>query len=210
MAENKANGVKLDKIPISFQLDDKVIDGAVVKPLTFQSFSACLADAGTVVGPKSFEAKVRRIRLVRQVDYYVNGSLVAVGPNDVIKIPIPAARLLAAELDKGEGPAGKIIRDGDGIDKSIVYELGTPIPMGQGKPPLTELEFHARYYGEIEDIMSAADSIQQTMLLIETIAKPIGGTLTALPSWALSQIKIGDGVTISRLILPRFLGSPDE
>ena len=38
MAEKELNGVKLDKIAISFQLDDNsLIDGAVVKPLTFRS-----------------------------------------------------------------------------------------------------------------------------------------------------------------------------
>jgi hypothetical protein len=58
--------------------------------------------------------------------------------------------------------------------------------------------------------MTANDSFAQTAVLLSTIAKPLGTTLTALPSWAVAQITVADGVAISRTILPRFLGSPVE
>lgn len=210
MADKATPIAKLDKIPIAFQLGDNLIDGAVVKPITFQTFSECIGEAQGMSAPKTFEGRIRRLRLARQVEYYINGTPIAVTADDIPKMPIPAARTLSAVLDNGEGVPGKIIRDGDGIDKAIVYQLGTPIQTGGGKPPITELEFGAKTYGEIEDVMAAPDSIQQTMILIATIAKPTSGTLMQLPSWALAQIKVADGVTISRLILPRFLESPDE
>jgi hypothetical protein len=187
-----------------------MIDGAIVKPITFQGFTDCIQEAQSLKVPKTFEARIRRLRLQKQVEYFANGTPVNVGVEDISKMPIPAARLINAVLDDGEGKVGKIIRDGDGIDKSIIYELGTPIAVGGGKEPIKELEFHAQTFGEIEDVMAAPDSLSQTTMLIATIAKPVGGSLTQLPSWAVAQISVADGVQISRLVTPRFLESPDE
>jgi hypothetical protein len=199
------------KLEISFQLGDKLIDSAVVKALTFQSFADCITEAQALQpATKSFDSRLRRVRLVRQVTYYANGSVVQVSTNDVLKISISDIHKIIARLDTDEGKAGKIIRDGDGIEKAIIYELGTPIPVGAGKEPIRELEFHAKTYGDIEDIMSGDTVINQTAIMISTLAKPLGSSLTALPSWALNAITVADGVTISRDVLPRFLGSPDE
>ena len=106
-------------------------------------------------------------------------------------------------------PAGKIIRDGDGVDKAIIYELGTPIKV-QGKDPITELEFCASTYGDVEDVLTADLAVQQTALLLSTVAKPLGTSLSRLPSWAIDNITVADGVSISRDVLPRFLGSPTD
>lgn len=203
------NGTKLEKIPIRFQLGDNIIDGAVIRPMSFQNFADYVSEAVALQEPKTFEAKLRRIRLSKQVSYYINGTVFPVALHDVTQLPIPDARKLLAKIDDGEGKAGRIVRDGDGIDKAITYELGTPIEQGAGKEPIRELEFHASTYGDIEDVMAAPDGIQQTAKLIATIAKPLGTSLTALPSWALNLITVSDGIIISRDILPRFLGSPD-
>jgi hypothetical protein len=194
-------------LPAPWQLRDKTIDGAVVNRLSFQAFADYIVEAQGMKKPKTFEGRLRRLRLARQVSYYVNGSTTPVGVDDVIEMPIPDARMLTTCLDDDEGEAGKIIREGDGISTSIVYELGTPIPV-QGKDPITELEFLAKTYGDIEDVMAAPDAINQTAMLIATLGKPPG--MLALPSWAISQITVADGVTIAKLVTPRFLGSPDE
>jgi hypothetical protein len=195
------------KLPQPWQLRDLAIDGAIVNPLSFQAFSEYLAEAQGMKKPKTLEARLRRLRLAKQVVYYVNGSSTPVTPDDVTMMPIPNARVLAELLDGEEGDGGKIIRDGDGINTSIVYELAKPIPV-TGKDPITELEFLASTYGDIEDVMAADNSIAQTQLLIATIAKPPG--MLQLPSWALNAITVGDGVTIAKLVTPRFLGSPVE
>jgi len=199
-----------EKIKIEFQLGDTLIDGVIIKPLTFSSFVASILEAQSMVNPASFEARLRRVRMQKQVVYYSGGSVVAVTAENVAKLPIPAARIVIAHLDDEEGKAGKIIRDGDGIDKAIVYELGNPIPLGQGKGHIKELEFHASTYGDIEDVLSSDMVVQQAMLLITTVGKPLGTSLALLPSWAVNMISVADGVTISREILPRFLGSPAE
>jgi hypothetical protein len=213
MADTKATVTKIpgqEKIPIAFPLGDKTIDGVVIKPLSFQTFSDCINEANASRDSKSFDARLRRIRMVKQVTYYINGSAIPVSSQDILNMPIPAARTIIDKLDGDEGKVGKVIRDGDGIDKAIVYELGTPIPMGAGKEPIKELEFHAKTYGDIEDVLAADNPIAQASLLISMNATPLGTSLTRLPSWALSQISVADGVTISREVLPRFLGSPSE
>jgi hypothetical protein len=58
--------------------------------------------------------------------------------------------------------------------------------------------------------MSAGTGLQQALLLISTIAKPLGTSLTQLPSWAVNQVSATDGLMISNDVLPFFLGSPDE
>lgn len=206
--DKTSNGAK---IPIAFELRDQVIDGATIKPLTFQAFADCVAEAHGMRMPKTFEARLRRLRMVKQVTYYTNGSTASVSVEDVPQMPIPAARTITARLDEtDEGVAGKIVRPGDGIDQAITYALGVPIAMGAGKAPVTELEFLAKTYGEIEDILAAPDSISQAALLLSSIATPLGTSLTRLPSWALAQVSVADGVTIAREVLPHFLGLADE
>jgi hypothetical protein len=194
-------------LPMPWQIRDLTIDGAIVNTLSFQNFADYVTEAQNMKKPKTFEGRLRRLRLARQVIYYVNGSTTPIGTEDVTEMPIPNARMLTEHLDEDEGEAGKITREGDGISKSIIYELGKPIPV-QGKDPITELEFMAKTYGEIEDVMSAPDSIQQTALLIATVGRPPG--MLQLPSWALSHITVADGITIAKLVTPHFLGSPDE
>jgi hypothetical protein len=204
------NGTKLEKIPIHLQLGDNMIDGAVVKPLTFKQFSDYINEAQAMKQPDAFDARMRRVRLSKQVAYYINGTVVPVTMTDILKLPIGDSRKILAKLDTEEGKSGKIIRDGNGIDNAITYELGTPIETGSGKPPIRELEFFAQTYGDIEDILSADNAIAQTAVMIAKMGKPLGTSLSALPSWAINLITVTDGITISRDILPRFLGSPDE
>jgi hypothetical protein len=199
-----------ERLKIAFQLGDTLIDGAVVRPLSFSAFVECITAAQTMTQPKIFEARLRRLRMLRQVTYYAGNAPVQVSQEDVLKLPIPSVRTITARLDDGEGTAGRIVREGDGIDKAIVYELGTPIPVGQGKPPVKELEFQASTYGDIEDVLALEVQVQQALVLITTVAKPLGTSLSLLPSWAIQQITLADGVTISRDVLSRFLGSPDE
>jgi hypothetical protein len=199
-----------EKLVIAFPLGDKVIDGAVIKPLTLPAFVDCVLETRTMDSPNSFEAKLRRNRLLKQVVFYIGNAIVPVPTNDLLRMPIPVARTIIDKLDDGDGPAGKIVRKGDGISEAIVYELGTPIPGGQGKQMIKELEFLATTYGDVEDIMAAGTGLQQALLLVQTIAKPLGSNLQTLPSWAVNQISAADGLAISNDVLPFFLGSPDE
>jgi hypothetical protein len=213
MADNKPTLVKPPapngKIPIAFQLGDRLIDGATIKPMSFSTFAGYVSEAQAMKTPAAFDARLRRLRLQKQVTYHINGSTAPVSMEEVLKLPIPATRTILARLDSEESKPGKITRDGDGIEQAIVFELGTPIPV-QGKEPIRELEFFAKTYGDIEDVMAAPDTISQAATLIATIAKPLGSSLSLLPSWAAAQISVADGLLIAREILPRFLESPAE
>lgn len=199
-----------ERIPISFQLGDRLIDSAMVKPLSLPVFVDCVLETRNMRTPTTFEAKLRRQRLMRQVTFYVGSAAAPVTPEELLRMPIPVARTLIDKLDAADGPTGKITRTGDGISESIVYELGTPISGGQGRPMIRELEFLVQTYGDIEDVMSATTGLQQALLLVSTIAKPLGTSLQQLPSWAVNQITAADGLAISNDVVPLFLGSPDE
>ena len=199
-----------EKIQISFPLGERTIDGAVIRPLTLPAFVDCVLDTRTMEVPKTFEAKLRRNRLAKQVVFYMGNTVVPVTPEELLRMPIPVARTLIDKLDANDGPAGKIVRKGDGISEAIVYELGTPISGGQGRQPIKELEFLAATYGDVEDIMAAGTGLQQALLLVTTLAKPLGTSLKSLPSWAVNQISATDGLAISNDVLPFFIGSPDE
>lgn len=199
-----------EKIPISYQLGDKLIDSATVKPTSFAKFSQYIRQARDLKDNKTFEAKLKRVRLQQQVEYHMNGTAVSVSMEDVLRMPIPAVREINKHLDDEEGLPGKIIREGDGVETAIAFELGRPIPLGPGKEPIRELEFLARTYGDIEDVLAATDAIEQTEHLIKSVAKPVHSSLTALPSWAIDQISTADGVTIAQKVLPIFLGQEPE
>lgn len=205
--------IKLDvpeRIPIAFSLGDQRIDGAVVRPLSFQGFVECVNEASNMTQPKTFEARIRRCRMARQVVFYTGNTIVQVSPEDMLRLPIPDARTLLSKLDPSGIPAGKVIRKGDGIANAITFELGTPIPIGQGKAPIKELEFVASTYGDIEDVLAATNAITQALMLISTIAKPLNTSLSQLPSWAAGQISIPDGFAVTNEIVPLFLESPGE
>lgn len=205
--------VKLDvpeRIPLRFVLGDRIIDSAMIKGLSFQGFVECVNEASRMTQPKTFEACLKRCRMLRQVVFYADNVPVQVSTEELLRLPLADARTLLAKLDNDDSPAGKILRKGDGIATSITYELGKPIPLGQGKNPITELEFAAETYGDIEDVLAAPNRIQQALLLISTIAKPLNTSLVQLPSWAVNQITLADGFFVSNEVVPLFLGSPDE
>lgn len=209
MAEVAKLPVSPDRLQITFPLDDVISDGAVIRPLSFSSFVECVLSAQQMTQPASFEARLKRVRMLKQVSFFAGNAPVPMTEAGLLRMPIPVARKILAQIDSGEGLAGKVLREGDGIEKAIVYELGTPIPVGQGKPPIKELEFHASTYGDIEDVLAVEMMLQQTLIMIQTIAKPLGTSLSLLPSWAVNAITVADGVIISQKVLPSFLESPE-
>jgi hypothetical protein len=199
------------KIPMSFQVGDKAIDGATVNTLTFSKYAELMREANYMPGPKPYEIKLLRLRLAKQVTYHINGATTTITPDETTRIPTKSVWALQAQLDTNiDVKAGRVIRSGDGVDTAIGYELGTPIPTGQGKPPITELEFLAPTLGDIEDVLTAVSGMDQTLQLIKSVAKPVHTSLQALPTWAIDQITVTDGVSIAQKVLPYFLGQAVE
>lgn len=77
MAETVATA-KSDKIPIHFELDEKLIDSATIRPASFAGFADCIAQAHRMTQPAAFSARLLRVRMSRQVNYHVNGTTVPV------------------------------------------------------------------------------------------------------------------------------------
>lgn len=191
---------------------DTVITSIKVAPLTYADFVAIwlstVADNRSRKG--SATALLQRKRLVHQVHFLAaEGRRVTPSDTDITQLPLGLAKQLVASLEIGEGSEGAIIVDGDGISSPILYKLGNPISakMNGKDVSITELEFSASVYGDIEDVLATDGDIPQTLELIRKVGKPIGlGSITSLPAWAIDRLSVADGVTIMRQVLPRFLG----
>lgn len=181
-----------------------------IAPMYLVAFSRLLASAGADKSPGSYEAKVRRARIVAQVRAVLpSGAEAPISSLDVMSLPIPAARALIAALTEGDGKEGEILSgDGDGVATGpILYKLGVPISASDGSgsaADITELEFHASTYGQVEDVLAGTDPVEQTLALLRTVARP--PALLMMPTWAIDFVSIADGVKIAEKVLPRFLG----
>ncbi|MEX0408892.1 hypothetical protein ABGN05_24950 [Aquibium sp. LZ166] len=151
-----------------------------------------------------------RERLKRQVAVEMaDGSTARLTDDTIPRLPIKAAlRLKQALNDVSEETTGgtpKISIDGDGISKAVMMTLGTPLSTGDGKN-ITDLEFIAETLADLEDAVIADNKIDQAIAIMN-IAKPASGdvNLLRLPSWALDQITMTDGLFIMTRIAPRFL-----
>jgi hypothetical protein len=98
-----------------------------------------------------------------------------------------------------------VISNGDGIATYIHMKLGTPIRFQGDKPPITELEFRADVFEDLEDVILADNRVEQIISLMK-IAKPVDGpeTITSLPDWAIDQLSFEYGMFISNSIMPNF------
>lgn len=192
---------------LAFQTGQHTVDAVNVHSLSFAAFARYITDARAIKGT-SIEAAIRRVRMLKQVDYLLGGTKVVLDYADILNMPATAGRTISKLLDDVTAPQGKIIRNGDGVTEAIAFELATPIPVAKGEP-ITELEFLAKTYGDIEDVLAVDDNVEQTIALLAK-AKPVHPTLMTLPSWAADAITASDGVAISLLVLPRFLGDSAE
>lgn len=95
--------------------------------------------------------------------------------------------------------------EADGITAPILVKLSQPLKTS--KEEITELEFMAKTFGDIESACAEINPLQQTLTLISTVARPVMSSmkLQMLPSWAVDQISVIDGSFIAEHVTPRFL-----
>jgi len=194
------------KFDDNYDIGNKVANGFVVRSIMFKEFTLLVRSALSKVNAgQRYDTVIQRERISAQVEFSTtDGTTYKITTDDVMRLPLKGAKKVVANISTYEGVAGSLLNDQDGINNPILYKLGTPIKIS-GKPDISELEFQAATYGEIEDILSGDTYIFQAIDLIEKIAKPVGNDLMVLPSWAISQITMADGVTIMEKVLPRFL-----
>jgi hypothetical protein len=181
--------------------------GFTIKPLMFVPFTVMAQSAANTSDERtSYGVLLRRARLKTQVTFTGADAKTSTMLTDesLVVLPIHAAKQIVPELDKDEGEAGKVISDkkADGIGSAILFKLGSPIVPASGKP-ITELEFLAATYFDIEAVMAENGKMAQTTALLKYVAKPVG--MVTMPSWAVDQISMADGMTILTEVLPNFL-----
>lgn len=200
--------INIDKRP--FIVGDKRIAQITVRPIRFAGMVKAIQDAADAGMDKDNQTSyVRRARISTQADFIdTSGEKVIVDHLALSQMPREYASKLIKALDENGGKEGSLVNDGDGVSGSLIYKLGTPIAVlgGENNSDITELEFAADTFGEVEDVLAETNSIEQTLALLKKIAKPAGNTtLIALPSWAVDAIAVQDGFTIMEKVLPRFL-----
>lgn len=176
-----------------------------VKPLKFTQFAAIAAMITADTSDTTIPALLRRGRFTTQCTFIgTDGKEAPLTALDVMKLPIPLSKELIKAMESSDGEPGKVLSapEADGVEKPIRYQLGTPIKAADGKE-IVEIEFQARIYGDLEDVMGETNTTDQTILLLSKVAKPEG--MLQMPSWALGEISAGDGTYIAKEILPRFL-----
>lgn len=147
---------------------------------------------------------VRAMMKARCTAFGTDGKMYKLTDEAISALPIKKAVDLKLMLNEDTGVAGEILNDADGVSAPILYKLGTPLKDSKGVFA-SELEFQAKRYGDIEDVLACPYTYSQTAALIEKCSMTVGEKSMVLPSWALDQISVEDGLKISE-ILPRFFG----
>jgi hypothetical protein len=185
----------------------KAITSISVHQMTFVDLASAVKEAQAVKGV-NFDSALQRQRMILQTHFMAGTERVIPEQQDVMKLPASVARAIIAELDDGlVAGDGKILSEGDGSVTPIHIRLGDPIKLKDGKgkaSEIAELEFLAPTYGDIEDVLAATDDISKAFMLLEKVASPVGFSLPRIPSGAISQISMADGLMIMRKVLPLF------
>lgn len=193
---------------IEIQANENGFTKFVVEPINFVSLVR-LGNSLVIKNPRDTSKLLQRQRIFKQVTAFnekgkapfTEVELAALSPALGKKISRATEEVLDQENEC------EIISpdDADGVSAPILVKLGSPLVMGSES--ITELEFHAKTYGDIEAVLAEDNPSEMTIIFIESLAKPITSDLKlqALPSWAVEQITPNDGIFISRFVLPRFL-----
>lgn len=195
----------IDLTEFGYKVGEKQVAFARVTQMTFKQLAAILTEARA----RGKDARgIRKIITNLQMKNYV--ALVDTDDKEhkitdemMLVLPAKVGKAIYNGMTFDSTKQGTIVKEGDGITDSVIYKLGTPLETGTDS--IKELEFHAKLYSSIEDVLAEDSQHEQTLALLEHTASPIGTTLLALPSWAVDQLTVADGMFIMQKILPGFL-----
>ena len=196
--------IETDKGPVF--IGEVPIDYFEVQNMTFKDFATCVERANEAAGGDDLTKHLQRERILMQVKAHKSdGTVVPMNVENLLMMPLAYGKVFTSHLLKDTSPPGEVLESGDGISAPILYRLGTPIKTGNEEKEIIELEFQAKTFGDIEDILAAENHVQKTLKMIEMLGRPVGDLgLVTLPSWAISQITIVDGSKIMNSVLPSF------
>lgn len=201
--------IAVDKTPVI--IGDKNVVEFEVNKIGTLAFQRIASETTSLVGPgKQWPIQNKRLRIKHQVRAITeSGEKLSLDDLAISQLPIVYAKALNIALTDNDAKPGEVLSKGDGISAPILYRLGTPIKAQTGgeTSAITELEFLAKTFGDVEEVMAETDQLGQAIALIRSVAKPLGvnDTLQRLPEWALEKFELADTFKISEEILPRFL-----
>jgi hypothetical protein len=183
---------------------DNVVDKITVAPLLF--LDLCDIWKGLRQTGDKVRGELQRSRIMQQTSFFAAGAKVSPDALQLNKLPASVAKAIIDSLDLGSGPMGTVTTKGDGSTTPIIYKLGTPIEMKSGTETITisELEFMASTYGELEDVLAADTDSEKAKLLLSTIAIPVGTKLNRLPGFVLDRITTSDGIGVMNNVTTLF------
>ena len=186
-----------------------------IEPIGYFDYASCVQRARIAMARDGVEDKwkkyISRERMKAQLRAFNDQDiLVELNDEDILALPRKYAASVLIGCYSHNSVPGKVLVKGDGATTPVLYKLGTPIKLKSkngGDQEITELEFSARTYGDVEDVLSETTIAGQTCALISACAKPVGADipLQLLPSWAAEQITVPDGETIAEEVLKSFL-----
>jgi len=204
--------VTIPTVDPAYVVDGQTITEMIVSDINFKQFCDIVDASTTALDQPASQRKIFRARAKAQVKCTLaTGGSTALTEPLLNKMPIQYAVRLKdavneAMLSADPLNAPKLVTNGDGIGTSIHMKLGQPIKFQGDKPPITEIEFHAEVFEDLEDAILADTRVNQILALMK-IAKPLDGpgNLSALPSWAIDQLSFEDGMFIASTVLPNFM-----
>jgi hypothetical protein len=211
--QNARITIKVEDPP--FIIDTHRIKILEIVPINYFQYAACVSRArlaqardGVEDQWKKYISRERMKAQLRAIDHA--GAQAELDDNAILSLPRKYAASVLIGCYSHNSKPGKVLVKGDGATSPVLYQLGTPIMVKRKDgtdQPITELEFSARTYGDIEDVLSETTIAAQTCALISSCAKPIGSEipLQLLPSWAAEQITVPDGEKIADEVLKNFL-----
>lgn len=180
------------------------ISHAEIGSITFKNFLS-LSDRIASVESDAREAALTRLRMIEQVKLYTSdGGAIVLDDVKVLNLPIKVGLKLVRGLNASSVEPGKVINDGDGIEKPLLFKLGAPIKTKEGV--IEELEFMAKTFGDVEDIVSEPSAFKRGYMLIQKASKPIatGYKLLRTSEAIAEKIVFEDGLAISIEVAPLF------
>jgi hypothetical protein len=179
-----------------------------VRPTSFAEFVRLAEQTNQIAGddPKKWKIINRRIRMRAQIKTFAGTKQVEMTDLDIAQLPVQYGVALSKACDEGDGKAGDIVNPNDSISSPALYRLGTPLRFQQNSDEgmVTELEFIAKTFGDVEEIVSEQGQPQQMLVALNRICKPVGMPTVSMPTWAVEQITLADGFKMIETILPRF------
>lgn len=176
-----------------------------VSPISFLKFINVI-DSVVAVDQSESEVLINRARILAQTTAHkADGTAVSLDHAKLTSLPRKYASLLLRAIAVNDSERGEVISKGDGISTPVLYRLGSPLVSGD--ITISELEFQAKTFGDVEHVLAESMPIKQVLALLKHNAVPVlnNTRLQKLPDSAIEAVSLVDGAVILESVLPSFL-----